>query len=87
LVEVGLNKIKGQVTNPASIERGQHYGNDPGGTRFSPLTQITPQNVDQLKVAWVADTGPVEPQMKVSLEVTPERFGVCTQNADVDFVS
>jgi quinoprotein glucose dehydrogenase len=29
------------------------YGHDPGGMRFSPLTQITPQNVDQLRVAWV----------------------------------
>ena len=28
-------------------------GRDPGGTRFSPLTQITPANVSQLKVAWV----------------------------------
>jgi quinoprotein glucose dehydrogenase len=28
-------------------------GRDPGGTRFSPLTQLTPANVDQLKVAWV----------------------------------
>ena len=29
------------------------YGHDPGGMRFSPLTQITPANVGQLKVAWV----------------------------------
>lgn len=29
------------------------YGHDPGGMRFSPLTQLTPQNVAQLKVAWV----------------------------------
>ena len=28
-------------------------GRDPGGTRYSPLTQITPANVSQLKVAWV----------------------------------
>jgi quinoprotein glucose dehydrogenase len=28
-------------------------GRDPGGTRYSPLTQITPGNVNQLKVAWV----------------------------------
>jgi quinoprotein glucose dehydrogenase len=30
----------------------QTYGHDPGGMRFSPLTQISPQNVAQLKVAW-----------------------------------
>lgn len=29
------------------------YGHDPGGMRFSPLTQITPANVGQLKTAWV----------------------------------
>jgi len=29
------------------------YGHDPGGNRFSPLTQLTPANVDQLQVAWV----------------------------------
>lgn len=29
------------------------YGHDPGGQRFSPLTQVTPANVDRLQVAWV----------------------------------
>jgi quinoprotein glucose dehydrogenase len=29
------------------------YGHDPGGMRFSPLTEIKPGNVDRLKVAWV----------------------------------
>ncbi|HMH65232.1 MAG TPA: hypothetical protein VK515_06580, partial [Rhizomicrobium sp.] len=28
------------------------YGHDGGGGRFSPLTQITPDNVSQLQVAW-----------------------------------
>jgi quinoprotein glucose dehydrogenase len=26
---------------------------DPGATRYSPLTQITPANVAHLKVAWI----------------------------------
>src|SRR5438067_6863166 len=26
---------------------------DPGATRYSPLTQITPANVDHLRVAWI----------------------------------
>ena len=34
-----------------------HYGNDPGGTRFSPLTQITRDNVEHLEVAWVYRSG------------------------------
>lgn len=33
------------------------YGRDPGGMRFSPLTEVTRDNVRQLKVAWVFHTG------------------------------
>src|SRR5213076_3174568 len=29
------------------------YGHDPGGMRYSPLTQLTPANVAQLQPAWV----------------------------------
>ena len=29
------------------------YGHDPGGMRFSPLKELTPANVNRLKVAWV----------------------------------
>lgn len=32
------------------------YGNDPGHTRFSTLTQITPENVSRLTKAWEFDT-------------------------------
>ncbi|HEY2009814.1 MAG TPA: pyrroloquinoline quinone-dependent dehydrogenase [Rhizomicrobium sp.] len=39
------------------------YGHDAGGGRFSPLTQITPDNVSQLQVAWVYHMNPT-PQMK-----------------------
>lgn len=31
----------------------QTYGHDAGAMRFSPLAQITPENVSKLKVAWV----------------------------------
>jgi quinoprotein glucose dehydrogenase len=30
----------------------RNYGNDRGGSRYSPLAQITPNNVSQLKLAW-----------------------------------
>src|SRR5262249_44338586 len=33
------------------------YGHDAGGSRYSPLTQITRQNVQQLQVAWTFRTG------------------------------
>src|SRR6266853_4743240 len=51
------------------------YGRDPGGARFSPLTQITRANVAQLQVAWTYHTG--IPDMSSmshrppALEVTP----------------
>ncbi|HEV8400080.1 MAG TPA: pyrroloquinoline quinone-dependent dehydrogenase [Gemmatimonadales bacterium] len=51
------------------------YGRDPGGTRFSPLAQITRANVATLQVAWTYHTG--EPDMAgmshrpPALEVTP----------------
>ncbi len=51
------------------------YGRDPGGTRFSPLAQITRANVATLQVVWTYHTG--EPDMAgmshrpPALEVTP----------------
>lgn len=37
-----------------------HYGGDPEGTRHSTATQITPENVGELEVAWQFSTGEVE---------------------------
>ncbi|MEO8451695.1 MAG: pyrroloquinoline quinone-dependent dehydrogenase [Gemmatimonadota bacterium] len=34
-----------------------NYGRDPGGSRFSPLAQITGHNVAQLEIAWTYHTG------------------------------
>jgi quinoprotein glucose dehydrogenase len=36
-------------------------GRDPGGTRYSPLAQITPENVRELKVAWIYHMRPAAP--------------------------
>ena len=56
------------------------YGNDPGGLRFSPLSQITPGNVANLKVAWTAHVG-LSP---FSHEATPLKVGdtvfLCTSD-------
>jgi quinoprotein glucose dehydrogenase len=41
------------------------YGHDAGGGRFSPLTQITPQNVSKLQVAWTYHMNPT-PQLSGS---------------------
>ena len=49
------------------------YGRDPGGARFSPLTQITRANVSALKVVWRYHTGepPTDVSRQPALEVTP----------------
>lgn len=36
-----------------------NYGNDPGGMRYSPLSQINRENVSKLKVAWIFHTGDI----------------------------
>jgi quinoprotein glucose dehydrogenase len=41
----------------ASIEEWKTYGNDPGSSRYSPLTEITKNNVAGLKLAWMYRTG------------------------------
>jgi quinoprotein glucose dehydrogenase len=51
------------------------YGRDAGGSRFSPLTQISRENVATLAVAWTYRTGETEPRFATknatSLEATP----------------
>ena len=52
-------------------ERGDwpHYGNDLGGTRYSPLAQITPENVSSLTEAWRTRLGDKIPL--TAFEATP----------------
>ncbi|TCQ15927.1 membrane-bound PQQ-dependent dehydrogenase, glucose/quinate/shikimate family [Rhizobium sp. PP-CC-3G-465] len=49
----------------------RHFGNDAGGTRFSPLQDINVDNVSGLQVAWEAETGPAIPGPTGGLEATP----------------
>jgi quinoprotein glucose dehydrogenase len=52
-----------------------NYGNDGGGTRFSPASQIDRTNVAQLKTAWTYRTGALphdeELDKKAAFEATP----------------
>jgi len=61
------------------------WGNDPGGSRYSPLTQITPENVWALKPAWTYNIGMIKNPPEFSsptLEGTPilaeSRLYVCS---------
>src|SRR5271167_4452374 len=51
------------------------YGGDEGGTRYSPLAEITPSNVGELRVAWTFRTGElgqgVKDWKRSAFEVTP----------------
>jgi len=47
------------------------WGGDPGAARHSPLTQITPENVSRLEVAWIHHTGDVLPEGKTAFQATP----------------
>jgi quinoprotein glucose dehydrogenase len=54
------------------------YGRDKSATRFTPLNQITPENVGQLKRAWVTRTGDLPPADKTdkwAAETTPLKVG------------
>ena len=42
---------------PAPDVGWAHYGGDAGGQRYSSAAQITPANVEQLKIAWRYSTG------------------------------
>ena len=46
-------RAQSPTPNAAASKEWPTYGHDPGGMRFSPLTQITPANVGQMQVAWV----------------------------------
>lgn len=53
----------------------QHWGNDRGGSRYSPLEQITPVNVAGLKLAWSAPLSASADGKTAGLQVTPLMVG------------
>jgi quinoprotein glucose dehydrogenase len=52
LASYGVLAQSGAKAPAAPSTEWPTYGHDPGGMRFSPLTQITPSNVASLQVAW-----------------------------------
>ena len=69
------------------------YGRTPAGDRYSPLGQITPQNVSALKATWTFSTGDLPKPgensrgREFSFEATPIKVGdtlyFCTPHRDV----
>lgn len=68
------------AANPSGIDPSDWpaYGRTQEGTRYSPLQQITPENVKNLQVAWTFRTGdmkgPNDPG-EITNEVTPIKIG------------
>ncbi len=64
-----------------------HFGNDQGGSHFSPLTQIDKNNAGKLKMAWQVPLGPMPPRPAGQIDATPLKVGdhlyVCTPFNDV----
>ena len=68
-------------------EDWRDYGRSQFGQRYSPLTQITPDNVNQLKVAWTFRTGDLPGEndpVETTFEVTPikvrDTLYLCSQH-------
>ena len=60
------------ATKSTSSREWPTYGHDPGGQRFSPLTQLTPSNAAQLEVAWVHHMRPEGASVRFAAsQVTP----------------
>src|SRR5690625_957861 len=67
------------------------YGGGPFGQRYSPLSQITPENVADLEVAWTYNAGDFRGQpgdpVETTFEVTPLKIGdrlfLCTPHQSV----
>jgi quinoprotein glucose dehydrogenase len=70
-VVVLMTSMAGQIAKTEPSTEWPTYGHDPGGMRFSPLKQITPANVGQLRVAWVYHMKPAASEKFAAGETTP----------------
>jgi quinoprotein glucose dehydrogenase len=60
------------VSGAGAKEQGWgYYGGDQGATHYSPLTQITAENVGKLEVAWVHHSAAPDSRYRGSVECTP----------------
>ena len=79
-----IESTAGDATPPGEW---RNYGNDSGGSRFSPLAQLTPANVAGLRKIWEVHVGRPPFGGHNSLETTPLKVGsmlyACTGYNDV----
>jgi len=85
----GGSDLASLAAGPADLRSGEwhHYGNVQSGKRYSPLDQITPENVGALTEVWRFSTGPIPNDGLASFEATPLMVGgrmfFCTGYNDV----
>ena len=93
-VLAALPGVSGDMADPAMMQAGTDwpaYGGSYSARRFSPLTQITPQNVAKLEQAWMIHTGDLPSSARIrgtyGAENTPLKVGdslyVCTPKSIV----
>jgi quinoprotein glucose dehydrogenase len=70
-VAVAASTLAQSKRFPAASNEWPTYGHDPGAMRFSPVRQITPANVNQLKVAWVYHLRPPDAPAGPSAAAAP----------------
>ncbi|MBO9136939.1 membrane-bound PQQ-dependent dehydrogenase, glucose/quinate/shikimate family [Rhizobium sp. B230/85] len=90
---VSASASNGQVDPTTPDEAWNFYGRTPAGDRFSPLTQITADNVKNMKPAWSFSTGDLPRSgensngREFSFEATPIKIGdtlyFCTPHREV----
>jgi quinoprotein glucose dehydrogenase len=66
---LGGTVLSGAIAAPG--DSWHNYGNDAGAQRYSPLTQITPANVNSLKVAWTYHMKPADATRVATSQTTP----------------
>ena len=88
--DIGDGTVRYDLAFGLEEKEWRHYGKTQGGSRFSPLTQVTPDNVGGLETAWIYHTGPAPESAtgrKPSFQVTPLKIGellyICTGYNDV----
>jgi len=71
LVLLALSGRSALAQNGAADGEWHHYGGDAGSTRYSPLDQITPANVDDLEIAWRWKAASYGPRPEYNYQATP----------------
>ncbi len=72
--------LTGLVTSMATAQQGATggqwptYGGDKGSTKYTPLDQITPDNFNDLKIAWKWDSIDADVVAMDGVRVRPEKF-------------